>query len=102
VFLLVCAIALVIVRTISNLRQPVPALSSRVVAKRSQVSGGINNMPASTSYYVTFETADADERWEFPVSSREYGMLAEGDRSTLSRQGTWYKGFERQRSSAGR
>ena len=49
---------------------------------------------ASTSYYATFEVESGD-RIELPLSGSEYGMLAEGDRGTLSFQGTRFLGFER-------
>jgi hypothetical protein len=76
-------------------------VSARVVAKRTEVSGGGNNMAASTSHYVTFEM-EAGERREFSLSGSEYGMLAEGDDGILARQGTWYKDFQRQRSGVRR
>lgn len=48
----------------------------------------------STSYYVTFQVESGD-RMEFLIGSRDYGLLAEGDRGRLSFQGTRYLGFER-------
>jgi hypothetical protein len=81
-------------QTISNSQKPIVSIPVTVVAKRSDVGGGWNNMPASTSYYVTFELENG-RRAEFPVSGREFGMIAEGDTGTIRRQGTWFKGFHR-------
>lgn len=49
---------------------------------------------SSTRYYATFQVESGD-RMELAVSGPEYGMLAEGDRGTLTFQGTRYLGFER-------
>lgn len=85
-----------------NNAQPVQALPAKVVAKRTATSGNrmmnTDNMGGNvwTTYYATFETEGGD-RSEFSVSSREYGLLAEGDQGTLTSQGTRYQRFERQR-----
>jgi hypothetical protein len=75
-------------------RQPVLSVSAQVVTKRHD-TGGAGGISA-TSYYVGFEL-ESGERKEFPVSGNEYGMLAEGDKGTLTYQGTRYQGFQRQR-----
>lgn len=83
-------------------RLTVPAV---VVAKRTHVShhhgaaGDItgahgHHMTTHTSYYATFQVESGD-RVEFSVNGREYGMLAEGDRGSLTFQGTRYLAFER-------
>jgi len=89
-----------------NMSQPLLAVSARVVVKRFEVSGdwhndwpvpSLNRQPylsTKTRYYVTFELEDG-ERVAYSVSGSEYGMLTEGDQGTLSRQGSWYKGFVR-------
>ncbi|MBQ4254236.1 MAG: DUF2500 domain-containing protein [Erysipelotrichaceae bacterium] len=79
-----------------NNRQPQLTREATVVAKRTDVSGGgsNSNFSASTWYYVTFEVEDG-ERIEFSVMGSEYGLLAEGDRGTLTTQGTRYIEFER-------
>lgn len=80
-----------------NNGQPVLSSPAQVVAKRTNTSGGggVNNTSSvRTWYYATFDI-EGSERQEFSVSGREYGMLAEGDRGTLSFQGTRYKGFAR-------
>jgi Protein of unknown function (DUF2500) len=78
-----------------NRKQPIINREAKVVSKRQHVSGGGGNSSTSTSYYITFEFADGS-REEFSLSSREYGLIAEGDKGTLHSQGTWYKNFKRQ------
>jgi hypothetical protein len=94
-------IAFVLVKLLStwsyNNRQPVVSLPARVVAKRTATSGGVaSGMGGSVStwYYATFEL-DSGERLEFGMHGPTYGQLAEGDRGTLTYQGTRYHGFRR-------
>lgn len=77
-----------------NNEQPVQSRPARLVAKRTSTSGGGGDTSVSTFYHATFEM-DGGERQEFGLSGREYGLLAEGDRGTLTFQGTRYKGFAR-------
>lgn len=87
-----------------NARQPVLSTPARVVTKRTSVSSSAHSTgpdtppmsSTSTSYYATFESPDGERR-ELPVPGKEYGLLVEGDQGTLSTQGTWYKGFVRER-----
>ena len=87
--------------------QPRPRLTveATVVAKRTDVSlhrhpaagdasgaHGFHTTTASTCY-ATFQVESGD-RMELQVD-RDYGLLAEGDRSRLTFQGTRYLGFER-------
>ena len=79
-------------------RLTVPAV---IVAKRTNVSrhhhGGANghhHHTTSTSYYVTFQVETGD-RMELRVAGQEYGLLVEGDRGSLTFQGTRFLGFER-------
>ena len=87
--------------------QPRPRLTveATVVAKRTDVSlhrhpaagdasgaHGFHTTTASTCY-ATFQVESGD-RMELQVG-RDYGLLAEGDRSRLTFQGTRYLGFER-------
>ena len=88
----ICFVIARIVQVMENSKQPDFSVPAQVLAKRIAVSGTI------TYYYVTFEM-ESGERREFDVSGREFGMLAEGDHGILSCQGTWYKGFVRQRES---
>jgi hypothetical protein len=94
VVLLLGGIVFSVSETMSNKRQAVETFRVKVVAKRTLVQGGVGNAAASTEYFVTFEHKGGF-REEVPVSGEEYGLIAEGDRGTISRQGTWFKGFER-------
>jgi len=78
-----------------NNAMPVESVPAAVVAKRADVSGRMNRGSTWTTYYVTFELAGGERR-EFWVSGNEYGLLAEGDRGTLTHQGTRYRGFRRE------
>ena len=77
-----------------NNAMPVESVDARVVAKRADTSG-IHGGAVSTVYYVTYELRDG-ERVEYRVTGKEFGMLVEGDRGTLTHQGTRYEGFERE------
>ena len=48
----------------------------------------------STTYFITFEF-ESEDRLEFRVSDKEFGMLAERDKGTLTFQGTRYIDFIR-------
>ena len=83
-----------------NNHSPRLTVSATVVSKRADVShhhsaGEHHHSHTSTSYYVTFEVESGD-RMEFHVSGTEYGLLIEGDKGSLSFQGTRYLGFERE------
>jgi hypothetical protein len=83
-----------IAQAISNSQKPIESIPAKVVAKRAHVSGGAGSAPSTTTYYATFEY-QGGSREEIRVSGQQYSMLAEGDQGTLSRQGTWFKGFDR-------
>ena len=93
----------VIVRGISqwnkNNNSPRLTVPATVVSKRANVShhraGEHHHSHTSTSYYVTFEVESGD-RMELHMSGTEYGLLIEGDKGSLSFQGTRYLGFERE------
>ena len=106
-FLMVFGIFLtVIIKGISqwnkNNHSPRLSVPATVVAKRTNVSHsrhhhGTDSMAhhsTSTSYYVTFQVESGD-RMELHMAGHEYGMLVEGDRGSLTFQGTRYLGFER-------
>ena len=71
-------------------RLTVPAT---VVAKRDHRSRRREHY--HTSYYATFQFESGD-RLELSVPGNEFGLLCEGDRGTLTFQGTRYLGFERE------
>ena len=90
-----------------NNASPRLTVPAQVVTKRTSVTHhrhhahgshhggmGMGHTATHTSYYVTFQVESGD-RMEFSVSGPEYGMMAEGDRGSLSFQGTRYLGFER-------
>lgn len=89
-----------------NNHSPRLTVPAAVVVKRTDVShhqhanagdaSGAHGFhtTTSTTYYVTFQVESGD-RMEFLVPGSEYGMLAEGDRGSLSFQGTRYLGFTR-------
>ena len=106
-FLMVFGIFLtVIIKGISqwnkNNHSPRLTVPATVVAKRTNVSHshhhhGTDSMAhhsTSTSYYVTFQVESGD-RMELHMAGHEYGMLVEGDRGSLTFQGTRYLGFQR-------
>ncbi|WP_202404810.1 DUF2500 domain-containing protein [Shimazuella alba] len=76
---------------IANEKLPILSAKAKVVSKRMRVEGG---QYTRTLYFVTFETDERD-RMELIVDGSEYGKLIEGDLGTLTFQGNWYKGFER-------
>ena len=110
VFILVFVIIIItafkaLTRWNHNNHSPVLTVTAKVVAKRTDVhnmtqqQAGNNAMASSsshTSYYTTFEVESGD-RMELPISSTEYGMLAEGDTGRLTFQGTRFLNFERNR-----
>ena len=83
-----------------NNNSPRLTVPATVVSKRANVShhhraGEHHHSHTSTSYYVTFEVESGD-RMELHMSGTEYGLLIEGDKGSLSFQGTRYLGFERE------
>ena len=88
----------------NNNESPIITAEVKIVAKRMAVSrhthstGEPQTMHDTTSstYFVTFEQENGD-RIELKVPDKEYGLLVEGDRGELTYQGTWYKGFARNR-----
>ena len=70
-----------------------PRLSSEatVVTKRTQVRGD----HAHTTYFATFQFASGD-RLELKIPYDRFGYLVEGDKGSLSFQGTRFLDFQRQ------
>ena len=84
-----------------NNHSPRLSVPATVVAKRTNITrhhhngaGNHHHHHTSTTYYVTFEVESGD-RMELELDGSEYGLLVEGDRGSLSFQGTRYLGFER-------
>lgn len=96
-----------ITRYAKNSSEPLLQVPARVVAKRTEVSGGsdfghhhddhhhMHHSSTSTSYYATFEFGTGERR-EMRLSGQEYGLIVEGDHGLLAFQGEWFKGFQRQ------
>lgn len=85
-----------------NNKSPILSVVAKVVAKRTEVSGGSNTgadgvstSSSSTWYYATFEVESGD-RMEFSMQGKVYGLIAEGDRGKLTFQGTRFLEFERE------
>ncbi len=80
----------------NNNNSPKLTVPATIVSKRSNVrhNNANGHHSTSTTYYVTFQVESGD-RMELKVKGHEYGMLIEGDRGSLSFQGTRYLGFER-------
>lgn len=79
---------------IKNSSLPILTVDSNVLTKRVEVSG---HKHSYTEYYITFEFENGD-RIELKIPSKEYGMIAEGDKGYLSFQGTKYKSFKRKKN----
>ncbi|GAB6930225.1 DUF2500 domain-containing protein [Paenibacillus sp. JCM 10914] len=82
-----------------NNRQPLLAVDSKIVSKRTEVkhtqpTDDPTSSRTRTTYYLTFEVESGD-RMEFIVNGEEFGMCAEGDKGLLRFQGTRYYGFVR-------
>ncbi|MDD4312378.1 MAG: DUF2500 domain-containing protein [Eubacteriales bacterium] len=86
-----------------NNDSPVLTVEAKVVTKRSDVSYRHNMNSSndtmdmgysSTTYFVTFEVQSGD-RMELRVPDTEYGMLTEGDKGSLTFQGTRYLSYAR-------
>lgn len=76
-----------------NNNSPRLTVPATVVGKRDHRSRSREHH--YTSYYVTFQFESGD-RLELIVPGGEYGLLCEGDRGTLTFQGTRYLGFQRE------
>jgi hypothetical protein len=86
-----------------NNDSPVLTVEAKVVIKRSDVSfrhhenmvnDNMDMAYSSTRYYITFEVQSGD-RMEFNVPDTEYGLLTEGDKGSLTFQGTRYLSYVR-------
>lgn len=106
--MLLLIFGIILVRLCRGLREwnsdrsaPRLTVPAAVVTKRADVtrhhhySGAQHHRHTSTAYYVTFQV-DGGDRMELSVSGSEYGLLAEGDRGSLTFQGTRYLDFQRE------
>ena len=69
-----------------------------VVSKRMEVTrhhdANSHMSHSSTLYYATFQVESGD-RMELSIPERDYGYLVEGDRGSLTFQGTRFLSFNR-------
>ena len=69
---------------------PVLSVAATVVTKRTHVAGD----HAHTSYFATFQVPSGD-RMELRIPHDQFGYLVEGDRGTVTFQGTRFLSFQR-------
>ncbi len=77
---------------VNEFGNPVETENALVVVKRTRAYGIYG---ASTLYYITFEFEKDSTRIEYVVSGETFGLIAEGDRGTLSYQEKKFINFER-------
>ncbi len=81
-----------------NNNSPRLTVQATVVSKRMEVSHhhdqNMHTSHSSTWYYATFQVESGD-RMELGIPDRDYGYLVEGDRGSLTFQGTRFLRFER-------
>lgn len=82
-----------------NNHSPRLSVDAAIVAKRTHIRrrsvrfhDGIHD--TYTTYYATFQVESGD-RMEFSLSGSDYGLLVEGDKGSLTFQGSRYLSFER-------
>ena len=95
----VLVVAFAAVHRVNRLNRASPLSQSQatVVDKREKVSSSGLRFGAltATTYYATFELPSG-LRLEMVVTGPAFGQLVVGDTGQLTRQGTWFRGFERQ------
>ena len=77
-----------------RLTVPVTAVSKRIEGNPYR-TGELHTGRGDMLYYVTFQVESGD-RMELQLSGSQYGLIVEGDRGTLTFQGTRFLNFERQ------
>ena len=79
-----------------NDREPRLTVPAVVVAKRNDLYRYRSTSGGSTVYFVTFQVQSGD-RLELNLSGREFGLLREGDRGSLTFRGKEFLDFTRER-----
>lgn len=82
---------------VQNVGEEERAVPARVVGKRQETRGG-GDSSVTTLYYATFELPDGD-RLELKVPHHPHGQLVERDQGQLTHRGTWFRDFERTRTT---
>ena len=81
-----------------NNNSPRLTVPATVVSKRMEVTrhhdANSHMSHSSTWYYATFQVESGD-RMELSIPDRDYGYLVEGDRGSLTFQGTRFLSFNR-------
>ena len=81
-----------------NNNSPRLTVQATVVSKRMEVTrhhdANSHMSHSSTWYYATFQVESGD-RMELSIPDRDYGYLVEGDRGSLTFQGTRFLSFNR-------
>ena len=82
----------------NNNKSPRLTVHATVVSKRMEVTRQLDvnshMSHSSTWYYATFQVESGD-RMELSIPDRDYGYLVEGDRGSLTFQGTRFLSFNR-------
>ncbi len=91
---IIAAIVRTVKRSVQNNNAPILAVDCRVVAKRTETGGGMNDTSHWTHYFATFEVESGD-RMEFQLEGEQAGLLVEGDEGKVTFQGTRYISFQR-------
>lgn len=81
-------------RNVQNNNSPTLSVDCRVVAKRTETGGGMNDTSHWTHYFATFEVESGD-RMEFQLEGEQAGLLVEGDEGKVTFQGTRFVSFVR-------
>jgi hypothetical protein len=92
--LIVLAIVKNAKRAARNIAAPEVSAAATVLDKRIETSGG-GDMSVTQTHFVSFEQSSG-ERFELEVPASEYGLLASGDRGTVTMKGDQYLGFARE------
>ena len=98
--LVFCTFTVTFVRGIGqwnkNNHSPKLTVPATVVGRREHRSrsGSREHRHYTTSYYITFQFESGD-RLELHIPSNQFGYIVEGDRGSLTFQGTRFLGFER-------
>ena len=77
-----------------NNHSPRPTVPATVVSRRQHRTHDAGDHHSHTSYHITFQF-DSGDRLELQIPYSEFGYIVEGDKGSLTFQGTRFLGFER-------
>lgn len=78
-----------------NDMQPRLTVAATVLSKRTDIYRHRSASEGNTVYFVTFQVQSGD-RIELHLSGRDFGLLQEGDRGSLTFRGREFIGFTRE------